>query len=103
MAARPRLLYDGARLARRGSIVSRDEIQKTSWIRQRVEGAIAKGLERAYRTVKVHPQHFLQEMRLGHELPVRSILEMRLLPREVLNDLAEQTIATSMKLAAAEG
>jgi uncharacterized protein (DUF697 family) len=68
-----------------------------------VEGALTSGLDRAYRTVKVDPEHFLQELRLGYELPVRSIAEMRLLPREVLNGLAEQTIATSMKLAAAEG
>src|SRR5436309_2503819 len=87
----------------RQSSVSKNEIQKSSWIRQRIEGALTSGLERAYKTVKVDPQHFLQEMRLGHELPVRSIEEMRLLPREVVNDLANQTIATSMKLAAAEG
>ena len=83
--------------------MSKNEIQKSSWIRQRVEGAISSGLERAYKTVKVDPQNFLQELRLGYELPVRSIQEMRLLPREVLNELADQTIATSMKLAAAEG
>ena len=81
----------------------KSEIEKSSWIRRRVEGALASGLERAYKTVRVDPQHFLDELRLGHELPVRSIQEMRLLPREVLNDIADQTIATSMKLAAAEG
>src|SRR5712672_299196 len=76
-----------------GALVSKNEIQKSSWIRRRVEGAITGGLDRAYKTVKVDPQNFLQELRLGCELPVRSIQEMRLLPREVLNDLADQTIA----------
>ena len=80
-----------------------EDAQKHSWIRKRVEGALESGLQRAYKTVKVDPQHFLDELRIGHELPVRSIAEMRLLPREVLNDLADQTIATSMKLAAMEG
>jgi hypothetical protein len=102
MAARARLLYHGVSSPAR-SILAKSEMERSSWIRQRVEGAIAGGLQRAYKTVKVDPQHFLQELRLGYELPVQSIQEMRLLPREVLNDLADRTIATSMKLAAAEG
>lgn len=82
---------------------SPDEIEKSSWIRKRVEGALVSGLERAYKTVRVDPQYFLDELRIGHQLPVRSIQEMRSLPAEVLNDLADQTVATSMKLAAMEG
>ena len=83
--------------------MSSDDIQKHSWMRKRVEGALTSGLERAYKTVRVDPQHFLDELRIGHELPVRSIAEMRLLPREVRDEIAEQTIASSMKLAALEG
>src|SRR5437588_4185574 len=83
--------------------MSDEQIQKPSWMRKRVEGALSSGLERAYKTVRVDPQHFLDELRIGHELPVRSIAEMRLLPGEVLGDLADQTIAASTKLAAIEG
>jgi hypothetical protein len=82
---------------------AKDALQKPSWIRRRVESALTSGLERAYKTVKVDPQHFLDELRIGHELPVRTIHDMRALPAEVLDDLADQTIATSMKLAAMEG
>lgn len=83
--------------------MAREELKEQSWIRRRVEGALTSGLERAYQSVKVDPQHFLQEIRAGHGLQVRSIQDMSLLPREVLHGLADDTIATSMKLAAMEG
>lgn len=83
--------------------MAKEELEKHSWIRRRVEGALASGLERAYKSVKVNPQHFLDEIRLSHQLQVHSIEDMRVLPRAVLNSIADDTIAASMKLAGMEG
>ncbi len=80
-----------------------EDVEKHPWLRRRVQKALASGLERAYNTVKVDPQHFLDEIRRGHKLPVRSIEDMLLLPSATRDDLADQTIAASMKLGAMEG
>jgi len=44
--------------------------ESKSWLRLRVEKAVAKGLTRAYSTVQVNPQKFLLQLRTAYRLPV---------------------------------
>ncbi len=78
-------------------------IEKRSWLRRRVEGAIRSGLTRAYDTVKVDPDRFLMQLRVAHDLPLATFHGVYTLPVERLDDVAESVIHGGMKLAAAEG
>jgi uncharacterized protein (DUF697 family) len=74
-----------------------------SWLRRRVERSVAKGLMRAYKTVRVNPERFLIELRAAHGLPVSSFQGMYSIELPVLESLAEKVIRSGMKIAAAEG
>jgi uncharacterized protein (DUF697 family) len=74
-----------------------------SWLRRRVEKSVAKGLMRAYKTVRVNPERFLIELRAAHGLPVSSFQGMYSIELPVLESLAEKVIRSGMKIAAAEG
>jgi len=78
-------------------------VEKRSWLRRRVEGAIRGGLTRAYDTVKVDPDRFLMQLRIAHDLPLATFHGVYTLPVERLDDVAENVIRGGMKLAAAEG
>lgn len=73
------------------------------WLRHRVENALSRALVRAYRTVRVDPDRFLLELRVGHGLAVTSFQGMYSLEPPVLDRLAEETIRSGMKIAALEG
>ena len=45
-------------------------LESKSWLRLRVEKAVAKGLTRAYSTVQVDPQKFLMQLRTAYRLPI---------------------------------
>ncbi|MGA8200847.1 MAG: EcsC family protein, partial [Candidatus Sulfotelmatobacter sp.] len=74
-----------------------------SWLRLRVEKAVAKGLTRAYSTVQVDPQKFLLQLRTAYRLPVSGYHGVYSLEVGELDMVAEDIIRGGMKLAAAEG
>jgi len=76
---------------------------RRSWFRRRVENALARGLTRAYQTVKVDPAHFLLQLRAGYGLPVTSFHGVYSVEISVLDDLGGRIARGSMKMAAAEG
>ncbi|MGH9513659.1 MAG: EcsC family protein [Terriglobales bacterium] len=79
-----------------------EEIRK-SWLRRRVESALQHGFQRAYETVKVNPSKFLRQLQTVHGIPVNSYQGVYSVELNVLDDLAERVIRSSMKIGAAEG
>ncbi|HEY3928937.1 MAG TPA: EcsC family protein [Candidatus Koribacter sp.] len=76
---------------------------KKGWLARRIQQGIQKGLTRAYATVAVNPTDYLTHLRSAHNLPVVSYHGMYSVPVEQLDEVANDTIRGSMKLAAAEG
>jgi hypothetical protein len=74
-----------------------------SWIRRRVEKSLAKGLMRAYKTVRVNPERFLIELRTAYGLPVGTFQGVYSVDLRALDEVANRVIHSSMKIAAAEG
>jgi uncharacterized protein (DUF697 family) len=77
--------------------------EKKGWLARRVQQGIQKGLTRAYSTVAVNPADYLSHLRTAHNLPVVSYRGLYSVPIEQLDDVANDTVRASMKLAAAEG
>lgn len=78
-------------------------VEKKSWMRRRIEGALRSGLTRAYETIKVDPSRFLMQLRVAHGLPLATFHGVYTLQIERLDDVADSVIRGGMKLAAAEG
>jgi hypothetical protein len=76
---------------------------RNSWLLRRAEGALRRGFERAYETVRVDPEHYLFHLRAAYGLPVTSFQGMYSLPVEQLDTLAAGMIRAGMKMAALEG
>src|ERR1700688_349772 len=74
-----------------------------SWLRLRIEHAVAGGLTRAYSTVRVDPQKFLLQLRTAYRLPVSGYHGVYSLDVGALDTVADDLIRGGMKLAAAEG
>jgi len=74
-----------------------------SWLTRRVEGALRRGFTRAYETVKVDPSKYLLQLRAGHGLPISTFQGVYSLDPRLLDEVAEETIHASMKIAAVEG
>jgi hypothetical protein len=79
------------------------DTEKKSWLRRRAEGALLRGLTRAYETVKVDPARFLWQLRTAYGLPIASFGGTYSVEIARLDDVAESVIRAGMKLAAAEG
>ncbi len=77
--------------------------QRKSWLRQRVETAIVKGLTRAYSTVRVDPAKFLLQLRAAYRVPISGYHGVFSLEVGELDDVADSIIRSGMKLAAVEG
>jgi hypothetical protein len=77
--------------------------ESKSWLRLRVEKAVAKGLTRAYSTVQVNPQKFLLQLRTAYRLPVSGYHGVYSLEVGEVDQVADDLIRGGMKLAAAEG
>ncbi|HYX70455.1 MAG TPA: EcsC family protein [Terriglobales bacterium] len=76
---------------------------RNSWLLRRAEGALRRGFERAYETVRVDPQHYLFHLQAAHGLPISTFQGVYSLPLEQLDALAAGTIRAGMKIAALEG
>lgn len=74
-----------------------------SWLRRRIEMALVRGMNRAYQTVKVNPEHFLLQLRTAYDLPINSFQGVYSLDVNVLDDVAERIIRGGMRAAAMEG
>jgi hypothetical protein len=74
-----------------------------SWLRNRVELAVRRGLTEAYDTVKVDPEKYLLKLRIAYGVPVTSYAGMFSVPVEELDNVALDAIRAGMKMAAVEG
>ena len=79
------------------------DIEKRSWMRRRVEGAIRGGLTRAYESVRVDPARFLAQLRLAHGLPIGTFQGVYSVEIRQLDEIADSVIRGGMKMAAVEG
>lgn len=79
------------------------EAEKQSWLRRRAEGAIRKGLTRAYETVRVDPDRFLLQLQTAHDLPIATFRGVYSVDLQQLDGVAESIIRSGMKLAAVQG
>ena len=77
--------------------------QHKSLMRRTLEGAIRKAFTRAYQTIKVDPEKYMQHLRMAYGLPAIGHNGMYSVELHVLDHIAEETIRASMKMAAAEG
>jgi hypothetical protein len=77
--------------------------QPKSWLRGRVENALAKGLTRAYSTVRVDPDKFLLQLRAAYRVPISGYHGVFSLEIHELDIVADSIIRSGMKLAAVEG
>jgi hypothetical protein len=80
-----------------------DPVLNNSWLTQRLETALKSALTRAYKTVQVHPEEYLMELRMAHGVPVVSYEGLFSVPVAELDLIAEQTVRGAMKMAGAEG
>jgi uncharacterized protein (DUF697 family) len=74
-----------------------------SVLRRGLEGAVRSAFMKAYETVKVDPDKYLQHLRVAYSLPALSYDGVYSVNLAVLDQIAEETIRGSMKIAAAEG
>lgn len=76
---------------------------KKGWMRRRIEAALFRGLQQAYRKVQVDPQRYLVQLRTSYGLPVSTYHGIFTLPVPHVDAVARDVIRSGMKLAAAEG
>jgi uncharacterized protein (DUF697 family) len=74
-----------------------------SWIRKRLEGAIRGAFTKAYKTIKVNPENYLEHLRMAYNLPALTYDGVYSVDPVLLDRIAEETIRSHMKIAAAEG
>jgi len=77
--------------------------ERKSWLRRKVEGALIKGLTRAYSTVRVDPQKFLLQLRAAYRVPISGYHGVFSLDVRELDIVSESIIRSGMKMAALEG
>lgn len=68
-----------------------------------MEGALVKGLTRAYSTVQVNPQKFLIQLRAAYRLPISGYHGVYSLEIGELDEVADSIVRSGMKMAAVEG
>ncbi len=77
--------------------------ERKSWLRQRIETGMVKGLTRAYSTVRVNPEKFLWQLRAAYRVPISGYHGLFSLEIGEVDALADSIIRSGMKLAAVEG
>src|SRR3954469_19238133 len=78
-------------------------VERKSWLRERVETALTKGLTRAYETVRVDPEKFLLQLRAAYRVPISGYHGVYSLDVRELDIVADSIIRSGMKMAAVEG
>ena len=79
------------------------EEERKTWLRRRVESALARGLTRAYETVRVDPDKFLLQLRIAYRVPISGYHGVYSLDVRELDIVSESIIRSGMKIAALEG
>ena len=77
--------------------------ENKGWIQRGLEGAIRRGFMRAYKTVKVDPDKYLEHLRMAYDLPALTYDGVYSVSPEILDHIAGQTIRASMRIAGASG
>ena len=77
--------------------------EKKGWVRRGLEGAIRSAFMKAYQTIKVDPDKYLQHLRMAYDLPALTYNGVYSVDLEILDHIARQTIRASMRIAGAEG
>ncbi len=77
--------------------------QNKGLTRRLLEGAIRRAFMRAYQTIKVDPDKYLEHLRMAYDLPALTYEGVYSVDPEILDRIAEQTIRASMRIAGAEG
>ncbi len=72
-------------------------------MRRVLETAVRKAFTRAYQTIKVDPDKYMEHLRMAYGLPAITYDGVFGVELYALDHIAEETIRASMKLAAAEG
>jgi len=78
-------------------------IEKRGWVRRRLEDAIRNAFMKAYQTIKVDPDKYLEHLRMAYDLPALTYDGVYSVDAEILDHIAVRTIRASMRIAAAEG
>src|SRR5262252_1215164 len=76
---------------------------KKSLLRRGLENGIRSAFMKAYETVKVDPKNYLEHLRVTYGLPALTYDGVYSVDLAVLDQIAEETIRGSMRIAAAEG
>lgn len=76
---------------------------KKSLMRRGVEAAIRSAFMKAYTTVKVDPEKYLEHLRMAYNLPALTYSGVYSVDPDTLDEIAEQTIRSHVRLAAVEG
>jgi uncharacterized protein (DUF697 family) len=76
---------------------------KKGWARRRLEDAIRAAFMKAYQTVKVDPDKYLEHLRVAYDLPAITYDGVYSVDPAILDDIATQTIRANMRVAAATG
>ncbi len=79
------------------------DIERKGWVRRRLEDAIRSAFMRAYQTVKVDPDKYLEHLRRAYDLPAITYNGVHSIDPEILDHIAGQTVRASMRMAAAGG
>jgi hypothetical protein len=79
------------------------QIAGKGWVRRGLEGAIRSAFMKAYQTIKVDPDKYLQHMRMAYDLPALTYNGVYSVDPDILDHIAGQTIRASTRLAGAEG
>jgi len=74
-----------------------------SLTRRVLEAAIRKAFTRAYKTIQVDPEKYMEHLRMAYGLPAITYDGVFGVELHTLDHIAEETIRASMKIAAAEG
>jgi len=76
---------------------------KKSWLARRMERALNIALSRAYQSIKVDSGEFLLRMRVAYSIPASTYDGIFSVPVQQLDDVAQDVVKASMKVAVAEG
>src|ERR1019366_9490328 len=84
-------------------MTSAGKSSRKSLLRRGLEGAVRNAVTKAYATVKVDPDKYLEHLRIAYDLPALTYEGVYSINVEVLDRIADETIRSSMRIAAAEG
>ena len=76
---------------------------RKSWMRRGVEAAVRSAFMKAYSTVKVNPEKYLEHLRMAYNLPAATYQGMYSVDPAMLDHIAEQTVRAHTRLATVEG